>query len=592
MTNANNDVRELEDLLTELEGQGALPVGPYSDEDDAVTQLMDAPLGEQEWMVQITPLDRRMMSSEQIIAELATGNLVKRDMLVWRVGMSDWAPIARMDDLVNGATDAPPPVTSERRPVPLAPLPPPAPVPPPRLGSSTMVSPGVQAPNGLLSNGMGAKSLANGAVSNGPMSNGGVSNGALSNGPMSNGAVSNGALSNGPMSNGMGLNGSSNGVARAPLPPVPSTPFGAPRALTPVPDMPPPATLPLLNSAFGSPGAPPPPSLNSNFNVPPPAAAPQPPAPPTMRVNTSRPVAVDFSEMEPVRTAPAKILVGSGLAALAMIVGTVYALSAGGVFDSGPEIAHEPPAAASKPSAPTPSVAAKPAAPPPAMAKPAEAKPVEEKVAEAKAQPAADEEEPAADSEPQTQKVSAKEEMVAAPEPKERRSAKSEPAKAEEPAEEASSSSDEASEAPASRAERRLAARRNKRASAEEAPAPRRNKPRAAAVPSSPVAEESEEPSKGGDTPGSTFNKQAAKTALDDAAAQAKNCQPQGGPRGAGKVQVRYEPNGKVGAVSILTPQFDNTTTGSCVVMVFRRASIPAFTGSPAVVMNKNFEIP
>jgi hypothetical protein len=57
-------------------------------------------------------------------------------------------------------------------------------------------------------------------------------------------------------------------------------------------------------------------------------------------------------------------------------------------------------------------------------------------------------------------------------------------------------------------------------------------------------------------------------------------------------VQVRYEPNGKVGAVSILTPQFDNTTTGSCVVMVFRRASIPAFTGSPAVVMNKSFEIP
>ena len=47
MANSNNDVRELEDLLTELEGQGALPVGPYSDEDDAVTQLMDTPLGEQ-----------------------------------------------------------------------------------------------------------------------------------------------------------------------------------------------------------------------------------------------------------------------------------------------------------------------------------------------------------------------------------------------------------------------------------------------------------------------------------------------------------------------------------------------------------------
>jgi hypothetical protein len=586
MTNANNDVRELEDLLTELEGQGALPVGPYSDEDDAVTQLMDAPLGEQEWMVQITPLDRRMMSTDQIIAELASGNLVKRDMLVWRVGMSDWAPIARMDELVSVVMDAPAPLPSERRPLPLAPLPPPTPVPPPRLGSSTMASPGALSPNGLLSNGAPAN---------------GVSNGVLSNGMQSNGML---AKAN-----------PANALARAPLPPVPSTPYGASKSLTPVPDVPPPATLPLLNSAFGSPGAPPPPSLSSNFNVPPPAAAPHPPTPPTLRVSTQRPVAVDFSEMEPVRTAPVKVLVGSGLAALAMIVGTVYALSAGGVFDSGPAIAHEPASAASKPSAPIPpSVVAKPVEPAPAAAKPAEEKPTEDKRAEAKAPPADDKAEPVAESEPQTQKVSAKEDMVAAPERKERRLAKSdtvraeamksEPVKADEAkvdeakveaakveAAKAEAASDGASESTASRAERRLAARRSKRASAEEAPAPRRNKPRAAAV-ASAGAEENDEAGKGGDTPGSTFNKQAAKTALDDAAAQAKNCQPQGGPRGAGKVQVRYEPNGKVGAVSILTPAFDNTTTGSCVVMVFRRASIPAFTGSPAVVMNKNFEIP
>ena len=55
---------------------------------------------------------------------------------------------------------------------------------------------------------------------------------------------------------------------------------------------------------------------------------------------------------------------------------------------------------------------------------------------------------------------------------------------------------------------------------------------------------------------------------------------------------MRYEPNGKVGAVSILTPSFANTTTGDCVVMVFRRANVPAFTGAPAVVLNKNFDIP
>src|ERR1044071_1101036 len=102
MTNANNDVRELEDLLTELEGQGALPVGAYAEEDDAVTQLMDAPLGEQEWMGQITPQDRRMMSTDQLLAELLTGHLVTRDMLVWRSGMGDWAPISRVDDLRSG----------------------------------------------------------------------------------------------------------------------------------------------------------------------------------------------------------------------------------------------------------------------------------------------------------------------------------------------------------------------------------------------------------------------------------------------------------------------------------------------------------
>jgi hypothetical protein len=433
-----------------------------------------------------------------------------------------------------------------------------------------------------------------------PSPNGFMPNGAATNG-MSNGLSSSGLPSNGMLSNA----NPGSALARAPLPPVPSTPYDASKALTPVPEAPPPAPLPLLNSAFGSPGAPPPPSLSSNFNVPPPAAAPNPPTPSTPRASTQRPVAVDFSEMEPVRTTPVKVLVGSGLAALAMIVGTVYALSAGGVFDSGPAIAHEPAPAASKPSTPTPpSVVAKPAEPPPPAAKPADEKPADEKPAdekraEAKVPPADDNAEPAAESDSQTQKVSAKDEMVAAPSPKERRLAKSEAARAEakseavksEPVKAVEASSDDASESSASRASRRLAARRNKRASADEAPAPRRNKPRAAAV-ASAGADENDEAGKGGDTPGSTFNKQAAKTALDDAAAQAKNCQPQGGPRGAGKVQVRYEPNGKVGAVSILTPAFDNTTTGSCVVMVFRRASIPAFTGSPAVVMNKTFEIP
>jgi hypothetical protein len=600
MTNANNDVRELEELLTELEGQGALPAGPYSDEDDAVTQLMDAPLGEQEWMVQITPHDRRMMSTDQLLGEIATGHIVRRDTLVWRASMSDWAPVARVDELANAAM----PMAPERRPLP----PPPAPIPPTRLPSTTMVSPGAPPANGMTANG-----------------------------------AANGADPSAQAPNTM----SSNVVPRTPLPPVPSVPYGAPKLtpvpgtpygaqltpvpsppygaqqstpvpLTPVPDAP--GSLPFLNSAFGSPGMPPiplpspPPEPPSTFNVPLPAAAPEPPstfnvplpaaapAPSTMRANTPRPVAVDFSEMEPVRSTPVKILVGSGLAALAMIVGTVYALSAGGVFDANAEASREP-AAAGRPTTPSPeSVAPKAAEAKPAEAKPAEAKVPEEKVAEATPAPAGERE---SKSEAQTQPASAQEEMVAEPEPKASKASKSRasskeklegdsvansPAANDDAAEEANESTR------SSRAERRVAARLRKRATAEAtaggvASAPRRSNPSAAADVPNPAVE-SDEPAKGGDTPGSTFNKQAAKTALDDAAAQAKNCRPQGGPSGAGKVQVRYEPTGKVGEVSILTPQFDNTTTGSCVVMVFRRASIPAFTGSPAVVMNKNFEIP
>jgi hypothetical protein len=612
MTNANNDVRELEDLLTELEGQGALPVGPYSDEDDAVTQLMDAPLGEQEWMVQITPHDRRMMSTDQLLAEIAAGNLVRRDTLVWRATMSDWAPIARVDELMAAAVDMPMAMVPERRPLP----PPPAPIPPTRLPSSTMVSPGVLPPNGVAPTG-GLAANGVGAAAPSPSASSTMSSSTMPSSTMSSSTMSSSTMS----SNGV----TSNPVPRTPLPPVPSAPYGAsqltpvpstpyaasqltPVPLTPVPDAPPPAPLPYLNSAFGSlgatpvPSASPPPEPPSTFNVPLPAPA---PAPPTMRANTPRPVAVDFSEMEPVRTTPMKILVGSGVAALAMIVGTVYALSAGGVFDANAEVSHA--SAASRATTPSPEpAAAKPVEAKPAEAKPAEAKPAEamapdQKVAEAK---------PAAESgqsenqQPQTQPASAKEEMVAEPEPKgtssklsESRSSSKQTVEAEPKADAPASDDDarEANESPrGSRAERRMAARLRKRA-ATEAPgaAASRSKPRAAAAAATPSpAVEADESAKGPDTPGSTFNKQAAKTALDDAAAQARNCRPQGGPSGAGRVQVRYEPTGKVGEVSILTPQFDNTTTGSCVVMVFRRASIPAFTGSPAVVMNKNFEIP
>lgn len=112
-----------------------------------------------------------------------------------------------------------------------------------------------------------------------------------------------------------------------------------------------------------------------------------------------------------------------------------------------------------------------------------------------------------------------------------------------------------------------------------------------AAAPADDDADSDEAPKSTGKS-GSTFNRDAAKQALDEAASQAKNCRPQGGPSGTGRVQVRYEPSGKVAAVAILTSKFENTTTGSCVRMLFRRAKVPEFTGAPVVVVNKSFEIP
>src|ERR1043165_7398431 len=98
MTNSNNDIEELEERLTELEGQEAQIVTPYSEEDDAVTRLMEAPLGVQDWMVQVTALDRRMMTMGQVLSELSAGKINPRT-LVWRGGMDDWMPIARIDEL-------------------------------------------------------------------------------------------------------------------------------------------------------------------------------------------------------------------------------------------------------------------------------------------------------------------------------------------------------------------------------------------------------------------------------------------------------------------------------------------------------------
>jgi hypothetical protein len=498
MTQSNNDIEELEELLTELEGQEAQLVRPYAEDDDAVTQLMDAPLGDQEWMVQVTALDRRMMSTDQVLAELRAGKLSNRT-LVWRGGMDDWLPISRVDSLGSGASrvgmsqggmpaaariGAPAPLPSPPMWATLpsaAPLPPPPTALPPVVSSGVMAAPSVGLPP----------------------------------------------------------------AAAAPLPPPPSEP-SSPR----------PVSLP-----------PPPPTMMSSSN-------------------TARPVAIDFSEMVEDTSSPLRgkraILALSAVAVLAVFV-SVYALSsksdatataATASTEQPRSVAALQPAMEKKAEpTPAPAPAAKPAEP---VAAPTPA-------------PKASENELAANDTSASSGSSARTTAPARYSPRSEYRRRSRGGAERQDDSEASESAAVESPAPRSPATRAAVAAR---APAEEEPAAP-SEPAAAPVSSgaSDDADATEAPkSTGGKS--NTFNREAAKAALAEAAAQAKNCRPAGGPNGTGRVQVHYEPSGKVSKVDILTGKFENTTTGSCVVMLFRRAKVPEFTGAPVVTVSKSFEIP
>jgi hypothetical protein len=516
MTNSNNDIEELEELLTELEGQEARIVTPYSEEDDAVTRLMDAPLGDQDWMVQVTALDRRMMSNSQVLSELQAGKINGRT-LVWRGGMDDWLPVSRVDELARISA---PPVSMPRastlpvqRPAftNLAPPPPPPPAQPSQPLWSGPPSAPLPPPPSAMSPPIG---IAHG----------------------------------GGLSSSVGLPPPP--MVLTPPPPPPNAGYGVPK---PIPVAAVPAPLPGGNS-FGS---------NNSFSS----------------GNTTRPVAIDFSDVadnDPPLQSKRWVMALSAVAILAVFV-TVYSLSSGG---GGEGEAKQ--AAAAEPRAVN-------------ALQPASAAP-KEKAAASTAPAAAPTraEAPTAD-EPATAKANVQAEAE----------------EGDERSSERSSASSARQNAPARYAMRSEYRRRTRGGSGaaespraaeveEPTPAPAAAVPSSAreeeeAAPSSePVAaaDEVDEPPKSAGKSGNTFNREAAKSALDDAAEQAKNCRPQGGPSGSGQVQVRYEPSGKVANVAILTSKFDNTTTGSCVRMLFRRAKVPEFAGAPVVVVNKTFEIP
>jgi GYF domain 2 len=484
MTQSNNDIEELEELLTELEGQEAQLVRPYSEDDDAVTQLMDAPLGDQEWMVQVTALDRRMMSTDQVLSELRAGKLSNRT-LVWRGGMDDWLPIARVDSLAQGSLPAPGATGRLAAPAPL-------PAPPPMWSTLPSAAP------------------------------------------------------------------------LAPSAPPPSAPVALPSSPLGVVGLPPPASAPAPSSQTGLSrpvSALPLPSLASSQG------------------NTARPVALDFSDMAEDNTSPLRgkrtLMALSAVAILAAFL-SVYALSSksDGTASAESPSAEQPRAvsalqpAASEKAGPTPAASGRPAEP--ALAAAATSKPSESELADREASA--------------SNGSSARTTAPARYSPRSEYRRRSRGSSTADRAEESESSAEApATEVPASAA---TPARATAAAAEEEAPTSEPS-PVAAA---DDDADSAEAPKSTGRA--NTFNRQAAKAALDEAAGQAKNCRPAGGPSGTGRVQVSYEPSGKVAGVTILTSKFENTTTGSCVRMLFRRAKVPEFTGVPVMVVSKAFEIP
>jgi predicted Zn finger-like uncharacterized protein len=85
------------------------------------------------------------------------------------------------------------------------------------------------------------------------------------------------------------------------------------------------------------------------------------------------------------------------------------------------------------------------------------------------------------------------------------------------------------------------------------------------------------------------FSPEAAGVALADAASVASRCKMPDGPTGAGRVHVKYQAQGSVESANISAP-YAGTDVGECVLDVFKKTRVPAFTGQP-VVVGKNFTI-
>jgi hypothetical protein len=93
----DDDNSEREGTSEAREGAAGSSLSAYVESEDVVTQFVETPRPPASWIVQLTPFDRRVMSTEHLLAELERGRWVHADTLVWRKGMSEWRRLASVD---------------------------------------------------------------------------------------------------------------------------------------------------------------------------------------------------------------------------------------------------------------------------------------------------------------------------------------------------------------------------------------------------------------------------------------------------------------------------------------------------------------
>jgi hypothetical protein len=89
---------------------------------------------------------------------------------------------------------------------------------------------------------------------------------------------------------------------------------------------------------------------------------------------------------------------------------------------------------------------------------------------------------------------------------------------------------------------------------------------------------------------GPPFDTQAAGESLAKIARKVEKCRETGGPTGAGRVRVLFQPTGAATSAAVSKP-FHQTKVGDCLVELFKTAKVPAFGGQP-VIVTKSFQLP